>query len=50
VVTDNDLRASMREKGFLQAARFSWQRCARGVLEVLERVAAATGGGVGDTL
>ena len=41
LVTDPELRNSLRTAGFANAARFSWDRCARETLSVLERVSAA---------
>ena len=38
VLSDADLRAEMRQRGLIQAARFSWQRTARETLAVYERV------------
>ena len=38
VLTDEPLRARMRELGLVQAARFSWQRTARETLAVYRRV------------
>lgn len=39
LATDRELRARLREKGFVQARRFSWERCAGETLAVLEQVA-----------
>jgi glycosyltransferase involved in cell wall biosynthesis len=36
VVVDPELRRALVERGFRQAARFSWRRCARETLQVLE--------------
>jgi alpha-1,3-rhamnosyl/mannosyltransferase len=36
VITDEALRDKLVEKGMEQIRRFSWQRCASQVLEVLE--------------
>ncbi len=36
LLTRPDLREDLRRKGFIQAARFSWERCAMETLEVLE--------------
>ena len=41
LVTDPELRNSLRTAGFANAAQFSWDRCARETLSVLERVSAA---------
>ena len=38
IATDETLRWELRERGFEQAARFSWERCAREVLGILEMV------------
>jgi len=38
IVTDGALRRELRQRGFEQASRFSWERCAREVLDVLEMV------------
>ena len=38
VLADEGLRAEMVARGHLQAKRFSWERCARETLEVLEAV------------
>jgi len=38
IVTNEMLRRELRRRGFEQAARFSWERCAREVLDVLEMV------------
>jgi glycosyltransferase involved in cell wall biosynthesis len=38
IVTDEGLRDDLVERGFQQAARFSWRRCAEEVLSVLEAV------------
>jgi len=38
VANDEALRLELRERGFAQAARFSWERCASEVLRVLEMV------------
>jgi glycosyltransferase involved in cell wall biosynthesis len=40
VLEDSELRAEMRQRGLVQAARFSWQRTARETLAVYERVLA----------
>jgi glycosyltransferase involved in cell wall biosynthesis len=39
VVADEDLRRRLVERGHQQVTRFSWSRCARQVLDVLEEVA-----------
>jgi glycosyltransferase involved in cell wall biosynthesis len=36
VLSDEELRAGLIERGFEQAKRFSWERCARETLDVLE--------------
>jgi glycosyltransferase involved in cell wall biosynthesis len=38
VLDDEDLRAELIERGFEQAKRFSWERCARETLDVLESI------------
>ena len=38
VASDEKLRGDLRQRGFEQAARFSWDRCAREVLDVIEMV------------
>jgi len=38
VLHDEELRAELIERGFEQARKFSWERCARETLEVLENV------------
>ncbi len=38
VLGDEELRAELIERGFEQARKFSWERCARAILKVLERV------------
>ena len=38
IVTDGALRRELRRRGFEQASHFSWKRCAREVLDVLEMV------------
>ena len=38
VLGDEELRAELTERGFEQARRFSWEKCARQTLDVLERV------------
>lgn len=38
VLTDNSLKEQMREKGLGQAAKFSWEKCARETLEVYKEV------------
>lgn len=38
IFKDLDLRQSLIEKGFLQAKKFSWEKCARETLKVLEKV------------
>jgi glycosyltransferase involved in cell wall biosynthesis len=38
VFTDADLREDLRERGLKQAARFSWSRTARSVLEIIDAV------------
>ncbi len=38
VLTDNQLAKSMREKGLMQAQKFSWQKSARELLNLLEKV------------
>jgi glycosyltransferase involved in cell wall biosynthesis len=35
VVTDGQLRRKLVERGFRQIRRFSWQRCAQEVLQIL---------------
>ncbi|MBN1886569.1 MAG: glycosyltransferase family 4 protein [Thermoflexales bacterium] len=37
IVADEDLRQDLTRRGYEQAARFSWQACARTVLDLLER-------------
>jgi glycosyltransferase involved in cell wall biosynthesis len=37
VLANQDLRQQLREAGFANCARFSWERCARETLAVLER-------------
>jgi glycosyltransferase involved in cell wall biosynthesis len=39
VLSEDNLRAALVEKGFVQARKFSWDRTARETLEVLERAA-----------
>jgi glycosyltransferase involved in cell wall biosynthesis len=39
VLSDEELRAELTERGFKQARKFSWERCARETLAVLERAA-----------
>ena len=41
VATDEKLRDDLRQRGFEHAARFSWDRCAREVLDVIEMVGRA---------
>jgi len=41
VLTDEALRAQLVARGYAQASRFSWERCARETLGVLERVGCA---------
>ena len=43
IVSDEDLRRELVERGFRQAARFSWRRCAEEVLSVLEMVGCGRG-------
>lgn len=43
LLRDAALRDSLREQGFAQVARFSWQRVARETVQVYERVAEAVG-------
>ena len=38
VLRDEELRAELIERGFEQVRKFSWERCARETLDVLERV------------
>ena len=38
VLGDEELRAGLIERGFEQARRFSWEKCARATLDVLENV------------
>ena len=38
VLSDEELRAELRERGFEQVGRFSWEKCARETLAVLESV------------
>jgi glycosyltransferase involved in cell wall biosynthesis len=38
VLRDDELRAKMRQKGLARTQRFSWDRCARETMTVLERV------------
>ena len=38
VLGDESLRAELIERGFEQVSKFSWERCARQTLDVLERV------------
>jgi len=38
VLGDEELRAELIERGFEQAKKFSWERCARETLDVLESV------------
>ncbi len=38
LLDDSDLRAAMGRRGLAQAARFSWERCARETLRVIEEV------------
>jgi glycosyltransferase involved in cell wall biosynthesis len=38
LLSDDDLHRELVDRGFRQAARFSWQRCAREALAVLEEV------------
>jgi len=38
VLGDKELRAELIERGFEQARKFSWERCAREILNVLEMV------------
>ena len=38
VLRDEDLRAELIERGFEQTRKFSWERCARETLKVLENV------------
>lgn len=40
VLSDSDLRNSMREKGLKQAARFNWENTAKQTLEVYQKVLA----------
>jgi glycosyltransferase involved in cell wall biosynthesis len=39
IVSDDELRKSLIERGYAQARRFTWQACARTVLDVLETAA-----------
>jgi len=39
VLMDGNLRQSLAEKGLERAERFSWERCARETLEIIENVA-----------
>jgi glycosyltransferase involved in cell wall biosynthesis len=41
IVTDESLRRTLVERGFDQVRRFSWRRCARETLDVLEEVGRA---------
>ncbi|MGC9336018.1 MAG: glycosyltransferase family 4 protein [Anaerolineae bacterium] len=41
--TDQDLRASLREEGLVQAGRFSWERAARETQAVYEEVLGSSG-------
>ncbi len=43
VLTDEGLRATLVERGLKQVRKFSWQRCASQVLEVLEQVGRGLG-------
>ena len=38
VATDDGFRRDLVQRGFLQARRFSWRRCARETMRVLEEV------------
>jgi glycosyltransferase involved in cell wall biosynthesis len=38
ILWDEKLRAGLIERGFEQARKFSWEKCARETLEVLESV------------
>jgi glycosyltransferase involved in cell wall biosynthesis len=38
IVTDKDLRRTLVERGFRQIRVFSWRRCAREILQILEEV------------
>jgi glycosyltransferase involved in cell wall biosynthesis len=40
VASNADLRLTLTERGYEQAGKFTWQACARSVLEVLDDVAA----------
>ncbi len=37
IISDNDLKNDLIEKGFNQIKKFSWQKCAQETLEVLEK-------------
>lgn len=39
ILTDESLRKSLVEKGFVQAKKFSWSKCARETLEVIKKAA-----------
>lgn len=39
ITTDRELRRTLIERGFVQATQFSWQACARTILDVFEEVA-----------
>jgi glycosyltransferase involved in cell wall biosynthesis len=38
LATDDALRAALIERGYANVKRFSWEKCARETLEVLESV------------
>ncbi len=38
LATDDALRATLIERGFANVKRFSWEKCARETLEVIESV------------
>jgi len=38
VTSDESLRSTLRQKGLVQAQKFSWRRCAEETLEVFKRI------------
>ena len=48
IVTDPDLRAELTRRGHENVKRFSWEKCARETLAVLEASANGVGGAAGD--
>jgi glycosyltransferase involved in cell wall biosynthesis len=41
VLEDEELRGTLRSKGILRSKSFSWEKCARETLEIIESVGRA---------